>query len=104
MKDIAHKIDRALKHQPEYCRLDNLSNDVWQRIRAVRELKHNSFTIPVGFKMSAIALSLLAFIALSQVSFQDGQYQADIFDLRFFSYQSITVVNLASVDTYEFTP
>jgi len=104
MKDMEHKIDRALKQQPEYLRLDKLSNDVWHRIRAARGLKYNSFTIPVGFKMSAIALSLLAFIALSQVSFQDGQYQADIFDLRFFSYQSITLVNLASVDTYEFTP
>jgi len=104
MQDLEHKIDISLKQQPEYCRLDNLSKDVWHRIRSARGSKHYGFSIPVGFKMTVFALSLLAFIALSQVSFQEGRYQADIFDLRFFSYQSIPSVNLASVNTYEFRP
>lgn len=104
MKNLRHTIDSALRNKPDYGRLDNLSEDVWKRIRASRKEKQGGLVIPTGFKVATLVLSLLAFVALSQVSFRTGRYQADLFDLRYFSYQSEPTLNLALVDTNEFRP
>ncbi|WP_419176266.1 hypothetical protein [Desulfosediminicola sp.] len=104
MDNIRRKIDSSLRKHPDYRRLENLSGDVWERVRSARKEDKTGFVIPLGFKVATLGLSLLAFVALSQVLLQANQYQSDIFDLRYFSYQSAPSLNLASVQTWEFTP
>lgn len=104
MSDMKHIIDRALKQHPDYSRLDGLSADVWESVRKSRKLERNSFHIPMGLQLGTIALCLIAILAVVQVSFQPDYLQADLFDLRFFSYESAPSLNFASVNTYEFTP
>ncbi len=102
MTEMEQNIDSALKQQPDYSRLEDLSVDVWRRIRTARVSHLKGVTIPFGLKVSAFALCLLAFVAISQVTFHSNQNHPDIFDLRFFSHQSIPSLNLASVNTYEY--
>lgn len=97
-------IDRTLEEQPDYSRLDNLPHDVWKTIRKSRELKRNDVRLPLSFKFTTVVLSLLVFLALSQLSFQPDRYQADIFDLRYFSHESTPSLNIASVSSYGYTP
>lgn len=104
MLDMKQKIDRALEEQPDYRRLDNLSSDVWKSVRERRESGRSNFYIPMSFRLCTLALCLIAMLAISQVSFQPDHTQADLFDLRYFSYQSAPSLNFASVNTYEFTP
>lgn len=103
MADINKKLTQALQ-PPDYRRLVHLGNDVWDRIDDKGVKAKIDFAIPFGLKASALALVVVAFIALSQVSFTGGGYQADLFDLRYFSYQEIPSVNLAAVNTYKLAP
>ena len=104
MKDINHMIDKALNEQPDYSRLDSLSVDVWDKVRAKRKARGNGLRIPLGLKVGTAAMCLIAIFAISQISLSTGQLRADLFDLRFFSYQSAPSLNFASVNTYELQP
>lgn len=104
MKIKEHKIDKALQQQPNYSQLDNLSEDVWRKIRSTRKDTPGGFVMPVSFKIATLGLSLLAVFAFAQVLSQNTPGQSDLFDLRYFSYQSTPTLNLASVETYKFTP
>lgn len=104
MKDIQQKIDDALGQNPDYGKLDNLSADVWMRVRNKQKQSGSSSFIPLSLKVATVSLCLLAMLAVSQVRFQQGNVQADLFDLRFFSYQSTPSLNFASVNTYELVP
>lgn len=104
MKDINHMIDKALHEQPDYSRLDNLSVDVWDKVRTKRKAFGNGLRIPLSLKMGTLAICLIAVFAISQISLSSGQLRADLFDLRFFSYQSAPSLNFASVNTYELLP
>ena len=100
MNDI---IDKALNEPPDYRRLTPLAMDIHRRIEANCGGEVIAWQLPPGFRIGTVALSLLALLAFSQVSFQSRAFQADIFDLRFFSYQAAPSLNFASVNTYEFT-
>ena len=104
MNEIENKIDKALKQEPDYSRLNTLSRDVRGRVRDIKQLKYSNYTIPPILKFGTLMLSMLAFVAIAQISLQPDSNQADIFDLRFFSHQSIPSLNLASVNTYEYLP
>lgn len=104
MMDERQKIERALEQHPDYSRLDDLSADVWKRVRENRMSESGGLHFPVGFKMGTVALCLIAVLAVSQVLFQRDGFKADLFDLRFFSHQADPSLNFASVNTYEFTP
>lgn len=104
MNELENKIDKALKQEPNYNRLNTLSYDVKRRIRDSEQVQYSNYTIPSVLKLGTLMLSVLAFVAIAQISFQPDFHQADIFDLRFFSHQSIPSLNLASVNTYEYLP
>ncbi len=104
MNEIENKIEKALNQEPDYSRLSTLPYDVQRRIRDVEQLKYSNYSISPVLNFSTIMLSVLAFIAIAQVSFQPDSTQTDIFDLRYFSHQSIPSLNLASVNTYEYLP
>lgn len=104
MNKIEHKIAKAFHQEPDYRRLNTLSYDVRRRISDVEQLKDSDYRISPVLKFSTLLLCALAFVAIAQVSFQSDSTQADIFDLRFFSHQSIPSLNLASVNTYEYVP
>lgn len=100
MKEVERRIAKALKAQPDYRRLDSLAKDVWTRIGNPPQKDAVSFTIPMGLKMGSLALTLLAVFALSQISSYQKPVQADIFDLRYFSYHSAPSLNLSSINKY----
>lgn len=104
MSRIDDRIDSALKQDPDYSKLQTLPYDVKRKIRSVNQSTYGSYTIPPMLKLGTVMLSVLAFVAIAQISFQTAPSQADIFDLRFFSHQSIPSLNLASVNTYEYEP
>lgn len=104
MNEIEQKIDIALKQEPDYSRLQTLPHDVRSRVRGIKKMKYSNYTTPLILKFGTLMLSVLAFAAIAQVSFQTDSNQSDIFDLRFFSHQSIPSINLASVNTYEYSP
>lgn len=104
MQKFDRTVDSALKKQPDYGRLDNLSTDVWEKVREVDRENQNVLRIPKIVQGGAVALSLLALIALSQVSLRPEKSQTDIFDLRYFSYRSIPSANLVALSDYEFRP
>ena len=104
MKDINHMIDKALGERPDYSRLDSLPVDVRNRVRAERNATGRGLSFPLSLKVGTIAMCLLAVFALSQISLSTAQLRADLFDLRFFSYQSTPSLNFASVNTYELLP
>ncbi len=104
MKNLERKIDLSFKLQPNYTRLDNLPRDVWAKVRERRMEEPVGFAMPFSLKLGTLVLSVVAVIALSQVSFKQEPFQADFFDLRYFSYQAAPSLNIASVNTYEFAP
>lgn len=102
MVDLQYKIDDALQHEPDYSRLDNLSRDVQRKIRMSEISGRAAFSIPFFIKAGTLALCCLALLAVSQISFKAQPDAADIFDLRYFSYQADPSMNFASVNTYRF--
>ncbi len=104
MTKLEQKIDLALKKEPDYSKMDDLSADVWRKIRASQHDDQPMFAIPNGLKFATVALSLIALVAISQISFQKNSLQADIFDLRYFSYQASPTFQIASLNRYEMNP
>lgn len=100
MMDLQHKIDEALRHEPDYSRIDNLSRDVWRKIRMAEDTSRGAIHIPVFLKAGTLALCVLAILAVSQMSFKAEAEKADMFDLRYFSYQADPSLTFASVNTY----
>jgi hypothetical protein len=104
MRDVQKKIDLSLEQHPDYSCLDSLSADVWRKIRGTRAFNTPGLVIPFGVKVSALVLVILAVAAVSEITLKRTVSPADPFDLRYFSYQTMESLNLASVNTYELTP
>lgn len=101
MKDLESKIEQSLTTEPDFGKLNRLQSDVWNKIDT-RELKNSFSYIPVGLKAGTIVVSLLALIAVSQVSFKQLPAENELLDLHFFSVQATPSITIASINTYEF--
>ncbi len=101
MKDLNSKIDQSLAAKPDFGKLGKLQSDVWTRIDN-KELTISSWYIPTGLKVGTFAVSILALVALTQLSLQPLPFASDILDLQVFSAQSTPSINIASINTYEF--
>jgi len=98
--DMQRKIDEALRQEPDYSRLDTLSQDVQRKIRMAENANRRVFRIPFFLQAGTLALCCLAMLAVWQIVYQAEADRADMFDLRYFSYQSDPSMNFASVNTY----
>ena len=101
MEKINEKIAQAIQQDPVYDCLDRLGHDVWHRIRHTRETQGDSgwfnFTLTPAIKAFSLVLLVGSCLALSQISFDKG-VEPDLFDLRYFSHQSLTTTHLLSIN------
>jgi hypothetical protein len=101
MKKFDEKIAGAIEQDPSYDCLDRLGHDVWRKIRNTRANKGPSawfnFTLTPAMKAFSLILLLGSCLALSQISFNKS-VEPDLFDLRYFSYQSLTTTTLLSMN------
>ncbi len=101
MKNLNSKIDQSLADKPDFGKLDRLQSDVWTKIDD-KELTVNYWYIPTGLKFGTVAVSILALVALTQLSLQPLPFESDMLDLQVFSAESTPSINIASINTYEF--
>ncbi|TKB10791.1 hypothetical protein [Desulforhopalus sp. IMCC35007] len=101
MEKFDKKLVRTIQQDPDYTCLDGLGHDVWQSIRGSRGDKNTeawlNFTLTPAIKAFSLVLLLGASLALSQISFNKS-VEPDLFDLRYFSYQSLTTTTLLSMN------
>jgi hypothetical protein len=107
MEKFDEKIVSAIKQDPSYNSLDGLSHDVWHRIRDTRADVNTgawfNFTLSPAMKAFSLVLVLGSCIALSQISL-NKRLEPDLFDLRYFSYQSLTTTTLLSMNDQGLLP
>lgn len=96
MGDRNKNIDNLLQAEPDYERLDHLSVDVWRRIRTAEDSGPQNIVFPAAVRAVAFALSIVACLAFYELSFNAPQADADLFDLRYFSHQSVPSLNLVA--------
>jgi hypothetical protein len=101
MDKFDEKIADAIQQDPSCDSLDGLSHDVWQKIRGTRASEGRgvwlNFTLTPAIKVFSLVLLLGSCLALSQISFNKS-IEPDLFDLRYFSYQSLTTTTLLSMN------
>ena len=107
MDTFDEKIARSIQQDPAYNCLGRLGPSVWQKIR-VNKVNRNTqdwfnFTLTPAIKAFSLVLLIGACLALSQTSFEKGLEQ-DIFDLRYFSHQSLATTNLISINNQGMLP
>ncbi len=107
MEKFDQKIMSSLQQDPDYECLDRLGHDVWQRIRHTTENENTvawfNFTLTPAIKAFSLALVLGSCLALTQISFEKG-FEPDLFDLRYFSHQSLATTNLLSMNNQGLLP
>lgn len=107
MEKFDEKIVNAIEQDPSYNSLDGLGHDVWHRIRETRADANTTawfnFTLSPAIKAFSLVLVLGSCIALSQISF-NKRLEPDLFDLRYFSYQSLTTTTLLSMNDQGLLP
>ncbi|MFT5698570.1 MAG: hypothetical protein ACI8ZB_001425 [Desulforhopalus sp.] len=107
MKKYEKKITRSIQQDPVYDSLGELRHGVWQRIRDTRVNEDAgtwfNFTLTPTIKACSFVLLLGSCLALSQISFEKG-IEPDLFDLRYFSHQSLTTTNLLSMNDQGLLP
>lgn len=107
MKKIDEKIVHSIVQDPSYGCLDGLGHDVWYRIRDTRADINTgawfNFTVTPAIKAFSLVLVLGSCIALSQISY-NKDLEPDLFDLRYFSYHSLTTTTLLSMNDQGLLP
>ncbi|BHH83602.1 hypothetical protein [Desulforhopalus sp. 52FAK] len=101
MDTLDKKIAHSVQQEPSFDALSSLRTDVWEKVRATREKDGPpnwlDLTLSPGVKVFSLVLILGSCLALSQISFDKGG-EPDLFDLRYFSHQSLTTTNLLSLN------
>lgn len=107
MEKSDKKIVNSIQQDPAYDCLDGLSQDVWQKIRHTRGNQNTgawfNFTLTPAIKTFSLVLVLGSCLALTQISFEKG-FEPDLFDLRYFSHQSLATTNLLSMNDQGLLP
>jgi hypothetical protein len=107
MEKFDEKVVNSLQQDPAYDCLDGLSQDVWQSIRHTRENQNTgawfNFTLTPAIKAFSLILVLGSCLTLTQISFEKG-FEPDLFDLRYFSHQSLATTNLLSMNDQGLLP
>lgn len=101
MDTLDKKITNSVQQEPPFDSLSSLRTDVWEEIRLTREKDGRHFWFDLSLSPAVKAFSLVLILgsclALSQISFDKGG-EPDLFDLRYFSHQSLTTTNLLSLN------
>lgn len=101
MEKFDKKVVSSIQQDPAYDCLGGLSHDVWKRIRHTRENQHTgawfNFSLTPAIKAFSLVMFLGSCLALSQISFEKA-FEPDLFDLRYFSHQSLATTNLLSMN------
>jgi len=101
MEKYEKKITRSIQQDPACDCLGGLSHNVWQKIRDTKVKQEAgawlNFTLTPAIKAFSLVLFLGSCLALSQISFKKG-LEPDLFDLRYFSHQSLATTNLLSMN------
>lgn len=99
MEKLDKKIARSIQQDPAYDCLNEFGPRVWQRIRDTRADQGAwtwfNFPLTPAIKAFSLVLFLGACLALSQISFNQA-LEPDLFDLRYFSHQSLATTHLLS--------
>ena len=107
MGKIDKKVVSSIQQDPAYDCLDGLGQDVRQKIRHTRENQYPgawfNFTLTPAIKAFSLVLFLGSCLALSQISFEKG-FEPDLFDLRYFSHQSLATTSLLSMNDQGLLP
>ncbi len=101
MDAIDKKLARAIEDEPADACLQGVQADVWGKIRIHREIEQSKswtrLSFPPAIKVLSLVLILGSCVALSQLSF-DRAVEPDLFDLRYFSHQTLATTNLLSLN------
>jgi len=101
MDELDKKIATSVQQEPAFDSLMSLRSDVWQGIRVSRKKQgqHHwtDLAFTPGVKVFSLALIIGSCLALTQISFDSG-VEPDLFDLRYFSHQSLATTNLLSLN------
>ena len=107
MEKFDKKVVNSIQLDPAYDCLSGLGQDVWQKIRHTRENQSTggwfNFTLTPAIKAFSLVLVLGSCLALTQISFEKG-FEPDLFDLRYFSHQSLATTNLLSMNDQGLLP
>lgn len=107
MEKFDKKVVGSIQQDPSYDCLDGLGHDVWQRIRHTRQNRYTgawfNFTLTPAIKAFSLVMFLGSCLALSQISFEK-HLEPDLFDLRYFSHQSLATTNLLSINEQGLLP
>lgn len=107
MEKFHAKIERAIQQDPAYDCLELLRPGVWTKIRDTRVNQGTqawcNITLTPAIKIFSLVLILGSCLALSQVSF-NKDLESDLFDLRYFSHQSLATTDLLSSNTQGILP
>ncbi|MFT5728220.1 MAG: hypothetical protein ACI8PB_002372 [Desulforhopalus sp.] len=107
MGKIDKKVVSSIQQDPAYDCLDGLGQDVWQKIRHTRESQYTgawfNFALTPAIKAFSLVLVVGSCLALTQISFEKG-FEPDLFDLRYFSHQSLATTNLLSMNDQGLLP
>ncbi|PHR30221.1 MAG: hypothetical protein COA36_02220 [Desulfotalea sp.] len=99
MQKYDKKIESCIQQDPAYDCLDKLGPVVWKKIRAAEARPDPqvwfNLTLTPAIKALSLALLIGSCLALTQVSFERG-LEPDLFDLHYFSHQSLATTNLLS--------
>ena len=101
MDTLDKKIAHSVQQEPPFDSLSSLRTDVWEEIRFIGEKQGQqnwlNLSLSPAVKVFSLVLILGSCLALSQISFDKGG-EPDLFDLRYFSHQSLTTTNLLSLN------
>ena len=101
MKNFDKKLTKCLQQDPPYECLDQLRSNVWGQIRKKSDNKEEqawfNLSLTPAVKVFSFVLILGSCLALSQITFNKN-LEPDLFDLRYFSHQSLATTNLLSVN------
>lgn len=101
MDNFDRKLKSSLEQEPSYDNLDCLRQGVWEKVRKTRDISGSkaqfNLTLTPAMKAFSLVLVLGSCFALSQISFDKG-VEPDLFDLRYFSHQSLATTNLLTLN------
>lgn len=99
MDTFDKKVMQSIQEEPNYDSLTAIQDSVWEQIRKKRDNGGKLSWIDIKFtpplKAVSLALILGSFLALTQLDFREKK-QPDLFDLRYFSNQSLATSHLLS--------
>lgn len=102
MENFDKNLKFSLEQEPSYENLDGLRQSVWKKVGETRGISDSkawfNLTLTPAMKAFSLVLVLGSCLALSQISFDKG-LEPDLFDLRYFSHQSLATTNLLSLNT-----